>query len=114
MNLSCSLSIVLLLVVGVGAAEAQTLQDVDPWQFPNLVNSRHFQRWWSAFQDRAYPLGEIPTEAKHRALEQTRRATTARRDAGAADSGAVWFELGPAPQLGARPVSGRATAIAVD
>jgi len=119
--LSTSIGVALLLVAGVGRAEAQAPEDVDPWQFPNLVNSRHFQRWWSAFQERAYPLGEIPADTKIRALEAIRRAKAARRDTGAADAGVVWVGLGPAPILNgsvggvlARPMSGRVAAIDID
>src|ERR1700694_3561977 len=116
---SVSIGIALFLVAGGGSAAAQTPEDAG---FPNLVNSRYYQRWWSAFQERAYPLGEIPADARSVALEQIRRAKAAQRGAGTADAGVVWVELAPAPILGGqigaligvRPVSGRVPAIAVD
>ena len=115
-RLSVAISIVLVLVAGVAGVGAQSPDPVDPWQFPNLVDSRPFQRWWWGFQQRAYPLAEIPANAKSRALEQIKRTKTAQ----GAVAGNIWVNIGPAPELGGqigstggtRPMSGRVTAIA--
>ena len=57
--------LVLWLLAGEGAA--QQMPPVDP----ALANSKQFQRWWWAFQQRAYPLGDIPTDAKVRAFRRS-------------------------------------------
>jgi hypothetical protein len=112
-----------VVVVLAAAAVAQERQPVDPWQYPSLVKSKDFQRWWWAFQQRAYPLGYIPANAKLRALEQIERTKASQPEAAAAAiSGTAWFNIGPAPeqdgQIGAtggtRPMSGRVTAVAED
>src|SRR5262249_18402664 len=82
------------------------------------------ERWWWRFQQRAYPLEDIPEGALFRAFEQIRqadaeassRASTLRAQA------SRWVGVGPAPvqggQIGTtgntRPMSGRVNAIAVD
>ncbi|HVO26251.1 MAG TPA: hypothetical protein VMW56_21770 [Candidatus Margulisiibacteriota bacterium] len=74
------------------------------------------REWW-AFQQRAYPLGHIPDGAQMRALRQIHAARAARSSAtggaAAADSDR-WVNIGPAPIVDKRPVSGRVAAIAVD
>jgi photosystem II stability/assembly factor-like uncharacterized protein len=117
-RLSTPLLLALGLVVGVGTGEAQNAQ-VDPWQVPNLVNSRIFQRWWWEFEQRAYPLADIPADAKSRALRQIEQAKSR---APRTIAGNTWVNIGPAPQTGGqvgltlftRPMSGRVAAIAVD
>ncbi len=117
-RLSTTSLIALVLAAGAGGAWAQSAPHVDAWQFPNLVNSRQFQSWWWAFQQRAYPLGEIPADAKRRALERIERTKLAQPKAVA---GTSWINIGPAPQtggqvgltVGTRPMSGRVAAIAV-
>jgi photosystem II stability/assembly factor-like uncharacterized protein len=66
------------------------------------------ERGWWVFQQRAYPLRHIPEGAQMRALRQTRDAHTAAVD------GDRWINIGPAPILAWRPLSGRVTSIAVD
>ena len=119
--LSTPILIMLVLIAGVGGAGAQSPDQVDPWQFPNLIKNRYFQSWWWAFQQRAYPLSDIPTGAKLRALEQIERTKTGQLDSPADVAGNVWVNIGPAPQtggqvgnfIGTRPMSGRVAAIGV-
>jgi hypothetical protein len=59
-----TLIVIALLFFALPTASAQPQQPVDPWQYPSLVKSKPFQRWWWAFQMRAYPLGDIPADAK--------------------------------------------------
>src|ERR1043166_8365359 len=72
--------------------------------------------WW-AFQQRAYPLSDIPDGAQMRALRQTHAARAARPStAGGGGAGSDrWINIGPAPLLGGqsvRPVSGRVSSVA--
>jgi photosystem II stability/assembly factor-like uncharacterized protein len=92
------------------------------------TNSLAYQRWRSAFEQRAYPLGYIPAGAFGRALKQTQEADN--RQAKKAETqkaqapkallrGDQWVNIGPesvaGPQVGAfRPNSGRVDAIAAD
>ncbi len=93
----------------------------DPWQYPDLVNSKPFQRWWWEFHQRAYPLQDIPEGARTRAFAQIGQAAAAPPPA-APVSGNTWTNIGPAPisggQIGGaggtRPMSGRIGDIAVD
>jgi hypothetical protein len=76
------------------------------------------ERAWWAFQQRAYPLGYIPSDAQMRALRQIHDARAARasipRGGAAAGNSDRWVNIGPAPILDKRPVSGRVATIAVD
>ena len=75
------------------------------------------ERAWWAFQQRAYPLGHIPADAQMRALRQVHEARAARSSTaggGAAGESDRWVNIGPAPILNNRPMSGRVTTIAVD
>ncbi|MGH9847654.1 MAG: hypothetical protein ACREEM_53875, partial [Blastocatellia bacterium] len=77
------------------------------------------------YEQRAYPLNEIPHGARLRAIEQmerveARRASLFSRTVEAAvESQPRWEALGPRPiangnTAGGRPVSGRASAVALD
>jgi len=72
--------------------------------------------WW-AFQQRAYPLGDIPAGAEARALREIQRAH-ARARLAPRSGGEVerWVSIGPAPirSLNVGSVSGRVPAVAVD
>ena len=54
-------------------ATAQQGRPFDPSDFHSLAASEHFQRWWWAFHQRAYPLADIPEGAKLRALAEIDR-----------------------------------------
>src|SRR5262249_33616884 len=82
-----------------------------------------FERWRWAFEQRAYPLGEIPEGALVEAFEQMRQADSQRLRSGSSAASAVrWVSIGPAPMaggqvgstIGGRSMSGRINAIAVD
>src|SRR5262249_25550176 len=107
-------AIALVSLALAGVATAQTPPADDPWLYPGLVSSKPFQRAWWAFQQRAYPIGDIPLGAKVRALRQIEQVKTLQAAPLAPVAGAAWFTIGPAPILGGRPVNGRVTAIAVD
>jgi uncharacterized repeat protein (TIGR01451 family) len=74
------------------------------------------------YQQRAFPLGEIPAHGRARALEQIKKSKEKRRQLLSAQALAVeaderWINIGPAPISTARPglfLSGRVAAIAVD
>ncbi|MEO8428745.1 MAG: hypothetical protein ABI651_16730 [Verrucomicrobiota bacterium] len=90
-------------------------------EFPALLtNSIQFQREWWFYQQRAYPLGYIPTNARLRALHQIEQFRASVPGTIAAALGTQrWVNIGPAPILdGATdpslPVSGRVADIAVD
>src|SRR2546422_1580008 len=90
-------------------------QPVDLWQFPKLTESKPFQRWWWAFQQRAYPLGEIPKDAKMRALHEIEQSASAFAPASQPVGGDAWVNIGPAAIQGFfGGSSGRVEAIAVD
>ncbi len=90
------------------------------FQFPNLVELKPFLRWYWAWDQRAYPLDEVPEGALAAGLEQT-QAAEAEQSAGALGSLLVWESLGPSPLVGGqigrtgntRDMAGRATEIAV-
>src|SRR6185295_16429260 len=70
-----------------------------------LTNSIQFQREWWFFEQRAYPSGIIPADARLQALQQIEqsRSTQIGTD-GSATSAALeterWTNIGPAPILG--------------
>src|SRR5439155_15122605 len=113
-------ALALCLVSGDGTAQQE--QPVDLWQFPKLVNSKPFQRWWWTFQQRAYPLGYIPKGALRRALREIEQAKASLSSPSQPVQGDRWVNIGPAPILGGqigattntRPMSGRIAAVAVD
>jgi hypothetical protein len=112
-------SMIFALGLFAGDAAVQGQQPPNLWQFPQLTNSRFFQRWWWAFHQRAYPLGYIPEGARQRALEQIEQAKAALSPMAQPVQGDTWVNIGPAPILGGQtsppsPVSGRVAAIAVD
>jgi hypothetical protein len=95
-----------VIFTGAHAAPAETTEGEAPAE----------RAWW-AFQQRAYPLGYIPADAQMRALRQVHEARAARASTaggGAAGESDRWINIGPAPILDTRPVSGRVAAIAVD
>jgi hypothetical protein len=81
-----------------------------------------YKRWSWAFQQRAYPLGYIPSGAKVRALEEISQSEAKRGPPSVTSTGDLWVNIGPAPilggqigtQAGTRPMSGRIDAVAVD
>ncbi|TAK06395.1 hypothetical protein EPO44_05460, partial [bacterium] len=105
--------LVLWLLAGYGAAQQM------PQVPPALANSKQFQRWWWAFQQRAYPLGDIPKDAKLRALQQIEQFKASLPPA--LQPGGNWINIGPAPIVGGvdpdgdlnPKSSGRVAAIAV-
>jgi len=115
------LSCLLLMLVMTGIAAAQEPPRApDAFQFPDLINRKAFQRWWWAYEQRAYPLGEIPDKAHWRGLERSAMNSVPLSIEPAATN--KWVSLGPAPIVGgqigrtlvSRKMSGRVTAIAVD
>lgn len=79
------------------------------------------RQWW--YDQRAYPLGYIPSGARVRALQQMRQArqvaSKGTRRPLTGGSGVQWVNIGPAPIVNGqtappRPVSGRVTCLAVD
>src|SRR5207244_4020002 len=108
--------------LGAGDGAAQQEQPVDPGVYhPKLVNKKHFQRWWWGYQQRAYPLGEIPDGAQLSALQQIEQSKAALAATSQPVSGSTWVNIGPAPILGGqvgrtggtRAMSGRVATIAV-
>src|SRR5262245_48463865 len=91
-----------LLVLGLCLGGPVVAQAQDPSQYPSLFNSRPFQRWWWSFQQRAYPLSDIPVDAKTHALQQIQQFKA--RQAPTAPAGVVpgdsWTNIGPAPVAG--------------
>lgn len=105
-----------------GEGASQPGQAVDPWQFPKLINRKPFQRWWWAFRQRAYPLNDIPANARLRALQVIEQSKAGFPPTVQPAPGNTWVSIGPAPILGGqigkaggtRPMSGRVADIAVD
>ena len=91
---------------------------------PLLTNSIQFQREWWFFQQRAYPSGIIPADARLRALqqiEQSRSTQVGTDDSATSASPGTerWTNIGPAPILQGQthppsPTTGRVADIAVD
>ncbi|MGH8007987.1 MAG: WD40/YVTN/BNR-like repeat-containing protein, partial [Candidatus Binatia bacterium] len=116
------LSVVLALCFLRGDGAAQLAGPIDLFQFPELTDSKPFQRWWWAFQQRAYPLGEVPVNAQLHALQQVEQSKAVLPPAAQPVSGSTWINVGPAPILGgqigfrgnARPMSGRVADVVVD
>lgn len=114
--------IALALFLPGGSGAAQPEPPVGPWKFPKLVQSKPFQRWWWAFRQRAYPLGEIPKGAQLRALRQVERSKAGLPSTSQPVPVDRWINIGPAPILGGqvgssgnrRPMSGRVGEVAVD
>jgi len=104
----------LFSLAGAGAVYAQ--KPSDPRQSPELTARKAFQRWWWAYEQRAYPLGNIPEGARQRAFQQRKLATAAQAPAAAAGPGNRWVNIGPAPQDSAlfRAEGGRVASIAVN
>src|SRR5947199_4845477 len=91
-------ALALCLVSGDGTAQQE--QPVDPWQLPKLANSKPFQRWWWAFQQRAYPLDDIPKNARQHALQEIAQSQAALPPSSQLVQGDRWVNIGPAPILG--------------
>ncbi|HVF62235.1 MAG TPA: hypothetical protein VNJ70_20685 [Thermoanaerobaculia bacterium] len=89
------------------------------WQFEELVSRKPFLRWFWVWDQRAYPLDEIPAGALQRGVAET-EAFAATQAAGA-DSPLQWTAIGPSPVLGGqigrtggtREMAGRMTDIAI-
>jgi hypothetical protein len=103
-----TLLLTILLSLNVHHVFAQQDQPLDPWQFPKLTQSKEFQRWWWHFQQRSFPLADIPDGALLRALRQIEQAKATSpspsqpvRSALASLSqpvpGTTWVNIGPAP-----------------
>jgi hypothetical protein len=102
-----------------GSAGAQTQTQSapppDPKTVAGVADSRFFNEFQWEFEQRAYPLGYVPTDAHERGLQATRQARSVQQPV----TGNGWTNIGPAPVLGAqtpgsRAVSGRVASIAVD
>src|SRR2546425_11037734 len=115
------LVVALAVCVGAGDGAAQQEQPMDPGVYhPKLVNKKPFQRWWWAYLQRAYPLGEVADGAQLRALQQIEQSKAALAATSQPVSGNTWVNIGPAPILGgqvgatpgSRPMSGRVATIA--
>ena len=89
------------------------------WQFEELVSRKPFLRWFWIWDQRAYPLDEIPEGALLRGYAQT-EAFVDTQQAGA-DTALQWTAIGPSPVLGGqigrtggtREMAGRMTDIAI-
>lgn len=98
-----------------GGIAAQQPQVVDPLQFDALTTSKPFQRWYWAFQQRAYPLDYIPEGAHERAEQEVRRLRESQRLFSLTPQSDQWISLGPGPLLIAGTTwSGRVPDVAVD
>ncbi len=110
--------LVLGMSVRIRAGGEGSFQGMDPGE-----HERN-EQWF--YQQRAYPFGEIPPDARRVAWERWRQISAARRTATSAKTIHVppraaslqrWTPIGPAPTLAAirtiSPVSGRVFAIAV-
>lgn len=117
--LSVLLAAMLLSAGGSGAARRETLPASELWQ---LAEGDAIERWWWRFQQRAYPLVDIPGGALTRAFEQIRQAEALSGASALRARANLWVGIGPAPveggQIGTtggtRAMSGRVNAIAVD
>lgn len=79
-------------------ASAQQEPSVDPWRFPELTRRGFFLRAWREFEQRAYPLGDIPVGAKLGAFRQIEQFRARRSPiVTQAVPGNVWINIGPAP-----------------
>lgn len=89
---------------------------------PALASSVQYQRWWWAFQQRAYPLDDVPAAPQVPALAAIEALEAHPGPRAIPAVGDRWFNIGPAPILGgqigatpnARAVGGRVEALAVD
>src|ERR1051326_4781385 len=103
------------------AAVTSTAQESDPGRRPTRSEIRAQRSEW-LYQQRAFPLGEIPAHGRERALDQIKKSKekghqtlSAQALAGEADE--RWVNIGPAPIGTAQPsvfLAGRVAAIAVD
>ncbi len=90
-------------------------------QFPELVERKPFQRWFWSWDQRAYPLDEIPLGALRRGFDQTEAFRAAEQAATGGDTALEWTAIGPSPVLGGqigrtggtREMAGRMTDIAI-
>lgn len=108
--------IALLISVGLAAQDSSAVDDAT--LYPSLANSKPFKRWQWGFEQRAYPMGEIPEGAFGRAMEQIEDlelTRTRQRLLTPAANANTWVSIGPAPiNSGASNYSGRVSDIAVD
>lgn len=99
----------------ISAVPAQQVDAIDPFQFDALANSKAFRRWHWAFQQRAYPLMDIPDGAHARASEEAERLREIRRLDSVTLQNEQWTSIGPGPIIaGSTPWSGRVPDVAVD
>src|SRR5256712_6998263 len=83
-------AVLLVSLISGGGATGQE-QAVDFWQFPKLSQSKAFQRWWWAFQQRAYPLGDIPKDALLRAQRQIEETKVGLSPTSQSVQGSTWM-----------------------
>jgi photosystem II stability/assembly factor-like uncharacterized protein len=93
------LSVIVIALCLFGAkSSAQQEPSVDPWNFPELTTRKFFLRAWREFEQRAYPLGDIPAGAKLGAFRQIEQFKARRSPiVSQAVPGNVWINIGPAP-----------------
>ena len=106
----------LLLLLGfLGGGGAAQDDPIDPWQYPVLVKSKPFQRWYYQFQQRAFPLADIPAGANYRALEEINRVRELERMTlgDVSPQAETWVSIGPG-QIVSGPWSGRVADIVAD
>ena len=115
-RLACRTLVPGLLLVAISMAHSEP-----PNRFDCYTNSTYYKRWHWAFDQRAFPLGYIPSEAYGEALK-VNQAHEPRPKSLTPGSGDLWVNIGPSPVLGGqigvqdgtRPMSGRITALAAD
>jgi photosystem II stability/assembly factor-like uncharacterized protein len=115
--LPIALALAACLVAADGTAPSRS-------ELPGFAGERErfTERAWWAFQQRAYPLGDIPGGSQLRALHQIRQSrlapfsTSPLRAALQPVENARWINIGPAPilDLFIGPVSGRVASVCVD
>src|SRR5258705_256295 len=66
----------------------------------SLTNRVQYQRWRWVFDQRAYPLGDLPSRARVKALDEIKKTKQARAFAVAGGTMEHWINIGPAPILG--------------
>jgi photosystem II stability/assembly factor-like uncharacterized protein len=98
---------------------AEQKPEVELFQLRALTRSKPFQRWWWDFQQRAYPLSDIPKDALLRALQEIKLSKVGLLAKSQMKQSGRWVNIGPAPLLdragfSTRAVSGRVADVAVD
>ena len=89
------------------------------WQFEELISRKPFLRWFWFWDQRAYPLADIPPDALQEGFAQTEGFVATQE--GGADTSLQWTAIGPSPLKGGqigrtggtREMAGRMTDIAI-